>query len=198
MGKRKFKTGMLAALIGISLLAAGNMAEPAAADQQHSYIYNNFTGSLAEPPAAVTVWSSAMDVQADDTAAGRGSAVTGEGKVYFIQQGQLLALNVQTGKRSWKYGAKLSAPLLYADGVIYASSQTGTIHAVTASTGKSRWSSSVPSKNPQQLLIDQGQLFAVNNDFRPMICKPVSCNGRIITVSRCGSLFRCGRALCSL
>ncbi|MNB84098.1 outer membrane biogenesis protein BamB [compost metagenome] len=166
MGKMKFRTGALVALIGISLLAAGGNAESAVADPHHSYIYNNFTGNLAEPPAAVTVWSSAMDVQADETAIGRGSAVTGGGKVYFIQQGQLLALNAQTGKRIWKYGAKLSAPLLYENGVIYASSQTGTIYAVTAATGKNLWSSSAPSKNPRQLLIDQGQLFAVNSDIQ--------------------------------
>ncbi|WP_042195966.1 PQQ-binding-like beta-propeller repeat protein [Paenibacillus camerounensis] len=166
MGTMKFRTGALAALIGISLLAAGGNAESAVSDPHHSYIYNNFTGSQAEPPAAVTVWSSAMDVQADETAIGRGSAVTGGGKVYFIQQGQLLALNAQTGKRIWKYGAKLSAPLLYENGVIYASSQTGTIYAVTAATGKNQWSSSAPSKNPRQLLVDQGQLFAVNSDVQ--------------------------------
>lgn len=157
---------MLTALIGLSLLAAGGTAQSAASDPHNSYLGDNFASTAPEPPAATTIWSSAMDVQADQSAAGRGSAVAGEGKVYLIQQGQLLALNAQTGKRVWKYGAKLAAPLLYQDGVIYASSQAGTLYAVNAATGKNKWNSSAPSKTPYQLLIDQDQLFAVNGDIQ--------------------------------
>ncbi len=166
MKKINFKTGALTALIGLSLLAAGGTARSEASDPHNSYLGDNFTSTAPEPPAATTIWSSEMDVQADQSAAGRGSAVAGEGRIYLIQQGQLLALNAQTGKRVWKYGAKLIAPLLYKDGVIYASSQAGTLYAVNAATGKNKWSSSGPSKTPYQLLIDQDQLFAVNGDIQ--------------------------------
>lgn len=166
MWRINIKNGAFAAVVGLSLLAAAGTAQSAASEPRTSYVANNFGSDAPAAPAAKIIWSSTMDLQADESAMSRGSAVAGGGKVYIIQQGQLLALNAQTGKRVWKYGAKLTPPLLYQDGLIYASSQAGTIYAINAATGKNNWSSSVPSKAPYQLLIDQNQLFAVNGDIQ--------------------------------
>lgn len=158
-----------AALIGLTLfglLAAVNPVWSAEVNPHTSYTWNNFSGFNAEIPQVKVAWSTTMDLQSDETAEGKGSAAVGGNKAYVIQQGQLIAINVQSGKLEWKYGPKLSAPLLYQDGVIYASSQTGTIHAVNAATGKGKWKSSVPSKALSQLIVDQKGLLAVNGDIQ--------------------------------
>lgn len=53
--------------------------------------------------------------------------------------------------------------MLYQDGVVYATSEAGTIYAVNAATGKNKWSSSANSKGVSQLVLDKDQLFAAAN-----------------------------------
>lgn len=152
--------------IGLALLLAASPVRSAGFDPHTSFSGSNFTSAYAGVPEAKTVWSSPMDLQTDDYTMGRGSAAAGGGKIYLLQQGQLKAINVLTGKTVWKYGAKLIPPLLYQDGVIYTSSQAGTIYAVNALTGKNKWSSSLPSQAVTQLIADQNQLIAANGDIQ--------------------------------
>lgn len=157
-------------LILASVLIAAGSALIGAVPSVHaasitSYVGNNFESYDYEIPLSKAVWSSDMDIQADDYAVTRGSAAAGGGKIFIIKKGQLIALNAQTGKTAWKYGAKLAQPLLYQDGIIYSSTQNGTIVAVNASTGKGKWSTPAAAKGAFQLLIDKDQLLAVNGDI---------------------------------
>lgn len=166
--KNKSSVFALAAVTSLGLLFAATPVHSTELNPHTSYTGKNFSGFNADIPEVKPAWSAVMDLQSDETAMGKGSAAAGGGKVYVIQQGQLIAFNVQNGRTEWKYGAgaKLSAPLLYQDGVIYASSQAGTIHAVNAATGKGKWKSSTPSKAPSQLMVDQKGLLAVNGDIQ--------------------------------
>ncbi|WP_332249082.1 outer membrane protein assembly factor BamB family protein [Paenibacillus zanthoxyli] len=111
-------------------------------------------------------WTAAMDTVSDDYAMGKGVVAAGGGKVFFIQTGQLVALNVQTGARAWKFGSGLQAPLLYRSGVLYAASKTGAVYAVNASNGKKVWGSQAASQGAVQLVADGERLLAHNGDIQ--------------------------------
>ncbi|SEU25781.1 PQQ-binding-like beta-propeller repeat protein [Paenibacillus sp. NFR01] len=163
---KKLKLVLAAGLIGAGVISA-NVPEPRAEAAAHtSYVANNFRGYYDQLPEIKAAWSSDMDIQDDDYAVTRGSAAAGGGKIFIIKNGQLLALNAQTGKTAWKYGAKMTLPLLYQDGIIYGSTQNGTIVAVNAATGKGKWSAPTAAKGAIQLLIDKDQLLAVNGDIQ--------------------------------
>ncbi|MCE3203315.1 outer membrane protein assembly factor BamB family protein [Paenibacillus sonchi] len=167
MKKLQIRQRACAIIAGLSLLFAPYSVHSAWADSHTSYVGNNSDYDwTATTPAAKTVWTQTMDVNtaaADYETMNQGSAVTGGGKAYVIQKGQAVAINVQTGKVAWKYGAKLLGPLLYQKGVVYARSEGGTIYAVHADTGRNKWSSTVKAKG--KLSIDQDQLYAADSDI---------------------------------
>ena len=71
------------------------------------------------------------------------SAAIAEGRVYVgSQSGELLAIELATGKLRWKYAAGQpigeSSPAVN-DGVVYIGDLGGTLHAVDARTGKAKW-----------------------------------------------------------
>ncbi len=166
MKKLQIRRKVWAITAGLSLLFAPCSVHSAWADSHTSYVGNNSDYDwTATAPVVKTVWTHVMDVEA---AAGydtvnQGSAVAGGGKVYVLQKGQAVAINAQTGKVAWKYGAKLLGPLLYQKGVVYACSQGGTIYAIHAGTGRNKWSSTVKAKG--KLSIDQDQLYAADSDI---------------------------------
>src|ERR1044072_2374972 len=71
------------------------------------------------------------------------SAAISGGSVYVgAQTGELLAINLQTGKLRWKYkeqeeSAESSAALH--DGIVYIGDSSGLLHAVRAADGKGLW-----------------------------------------------------------
>ncbi|KTD84443.1 PQQ-binding-like beta-propeller repeat protein [Paenibacillus etheri] len=165
------KSYLRTAVIGLGVLLMVNPVQVAAVDSHTSYIGSNIDDYYANLPAAKVEWSTTMDVPAlenvptDYLMSNKGVVAVGAGKAFILQKGQLLAINVQTGKVAWKYGSKLKMPLLYQDGVTYVTSEAGTIYAVNAATGKNKWSSSANSKGSTQLVIDKDQLFAANGDI---------------------------------
>jgi outer membrane protein assembly factor BamB len=165
------KSYLRTAVIGLGVLLMVNPVQVAAVDSHTSYIGSNVDDYYANLPAAKVEWSTTMDVPAlenvpaDYLMSNKGVVAVGAGKAFILQKGQLLAINVQTGKVAWKYGSKLKMPLLYQDGVTYVTSEAGTIYAVNAATGKNKWSSSANSKGSTQLVIDKDQLFAANGDI---------------------------------
>ncbi|UQZ33594.1 hypothetical protein C2I18_08580 [Paenibacillus sp. PK3_47] len=160
------KNAAFTAVIGLSMLVAASSVQSAAYDPHTSYIGNNFSEPYTELPGVKAAWSADIDLQSDEYATGRGSIAAGGGKVYGIQKGQLVAFNVQNGKAAWRQGSKLTAPILYRDGVLFAGSQTGTLYAVEAANGKIKWKSAVPGKAVTQLVADQNQLLAFSGDIQ--------------------------------
>lgn len=164
------KSYLRTAVIGLGVLLMVPV-QAAAVDPHTSFIGSNGDDYYANLPAAKVEWSTTMDLPAlkdvpSDYIMGKGVVAVGAGKAFILQKGQLLAINVQTGKVMWKYGSKLTTPLLYQDGVAYVTSEAGTIYAVNAATGKNKWSSSATSKGVSKLLIDKEQLFAANGDIQ--------------------------------
>ena len=71
------------------------------------------------------------------------SAAISGGSVYVgAQPGELLAIDLQTGKLRWKYkaqeGIAESSPAVH-DGVVYIGDSSGLLHAVRAADGKGLW-----------------------------------------------------------
>lgn len=162
------KSYLRTAVISLGVLLIVNPVQAAAVDSHTSYIGSNFEDYYANLPAAKVEWSTSIDLPTvenvpTDYLMGKGTVSVGAGKAYILQKGQLLAINVQTGKVAWKYGSKLKNPLLYQDGMVYVTSQAGTIYAVNAATGKNKWSSSANSKGVSQLIIDKDQLFTTGS-----------------------------------
>ncbi|AIQ71115.1 PQQ-binding-like beta-propeller repeat protein [Paenibacillus graminis] len=115
MKKLQIRRKVWAITAGLSLLFAPCSVHSAWADSHTSYVGNNSDYDwTATAPVVKTVWTHAMDVEAaaDYDTVNQGSAVAGGGKVYVLQKGQAVAINAQTGKVAWKYGAKLLGPLL--------------------------------------------------------------------------------------
>lgn len=166
------KSYLRTAVIGLGVLLMVNPVQAASVDSHTSYIGSNVDDYYANLPAAKVEWSTTMDLPAlenvptDYLMSNKGVVAVGAGKAFILQKGQLLAINVQTGKVAWKYGSKLKTPLFYQEGVTYVTSEAGTIYAVNAANGKNKWSSSGNSKGVSQLVIDKDQLFAANGDIQ--------------------------------
>lgn len=99
---------------------------------------SSYIGINGEPeliPDIKPNWSISTDVLKEDWRMNEGTIATGDGKVFVIQKGQLLAVNTKTGKKAWAFGSKLVSPLLYNDGIVYASSNDGALFAVNSTNG---------------------------------------------------------------
>lgn len=160
----KWKRPMLAAVIGLTVLTLtpSLSAQATATDPHTSYIGSNYGSYNSKTPSANMLWSQKIDQAPQGYYLSDGVIAAGGGKIFAIKQGQLLGINVQSGATAWKYGAKLKAPLLYQDGVVYVSSEDGTLYAVDAASGKGRWKSAVKSPDIKKMIIDQDQVFVFN------------------------------------
>ncbi|MCL6603723.1 MAG: PQQ-binding-like beta-propeller repeat protein [Paenibacillus sp.] len=131
----------------------------------------SYTGTNWEvdPPIPLIqpTWSLATDKVSTETMNSTGwSAVTsGKGKVFLLQNGNLLALNSKTGKKVWAFGSMLSSSVLYSNGVVYAKSENGTIFAVNATNGKKIWGTNVKVSGITQFYTNGELFYAVNGDL---------------------------------
>src|SRR5215475_7699667 len=71
------------------------------------------------------------------------SAAISGGTVYVgVQPGELIAVDLQTGKLRWKYKAQegiAESSAAVHDGVVYIGDSSGILHAVRAADGKGLW-----------------------------------------------------------
>jgi len=71
------------------------------------------------------------------------SAAISGGSVYVgVQPGELIAVDLQTGKLRWKYKAQegiAESSAAVHDGVVYIGDSSGILHAVRAANGKGLW-----------------------------------------------------------
>ncbi|WP_274648701.1 PQQ-binding-like beta-propeller repeat protein [Paenibacillus humicola] len=165
---KRLKNKIAAAALAVAAFAAlppGGEGTTAFADidLHTSYIGMNREPSVIVPPVK-THWSAAMDKH--DELMEQGVAAAGSGKLFVIRGGRLLALEPQTGQRLWTFGAKLKAPILYEDGVVYTSSESGVLFAADADSGKKLWATGTPSKGATRLYVEDGRLLALNGDIQ--------------------------------
>ncbi|AIQ65621.1 hypothetical protein PSTEL_23445 [Paenibacillus stellifer] len=166
MGMIKWMNRITAGTLGLGLLLGGTGAAVADTASHTSYVGNNYDTSASSISAKEikAQWVSAMDAAADDSqgdySVDQGLTASGGGQIYIIKSGQLTALDAQTGKTVWKFGAGLQAPILYRNGVLYTASKPGTIYAVNAVNGKKLWAAAKPSSpGASQLTVDGERLL---------------------------------------
>lgn len=148
-------------MLGSCMLLLLSTVVTAAVDPHTSYIGDNADYSTTVP-LVKPQWTYEMDGPVGDYDMSDGLAATGEGKVFYITNGQMIAVNSATGKRLWKYGGKLKGPILYKDGRVYVSTDTGYIHAVNAASGKKIWANTVANPYIKDMIVEGDQLIILN------------------------------------
>jgi|SRR5271154_1039000 len=140
------------------------------------------------------------------------SAAIEDGSVFVgVQSGDLLAIDLQTGKLRWKYNAKdgigESSPAVH-DGVVYVGDLAGVLHAVRAADGKELWvfktgaeirSSPVVADNRVFVGSYDGSLYCLSAGKGKLLWKYATRNyihatpaisGGVIYVAGCDEIFR--------
>ncbi|UHA73218.1 outer membrane protein assembly factor BamB family protein [Paenibacillus sp. 481] len=100
----------------------------------------------------------------------------GDGKVFLLQQGQLVAMDTKKGNRLWKYGSQLQSSVVYKEGYVYVTSTGGSIYAVDVRTGKKSWEASVKLKDIRELRVDGDHLYTISEQINAYHVK----NGRLV------------------
>ncbi|MBD3917861.1 PQQ-binding-like beta-propeller repeat protein [Paenibacillus sp. PR3] len=142
------------------------LIQPIFAEAPHSsYIGKNWNA----PDTTDTIkpkWSVVIDVPKDSNAINGGTIATGGGKVYAFQHGHLLAINAKTGKTLWTYGSGMVSPLAYLDGVVYAVSEDGIVHAINAANGKKKWVTTSRTTGITRILVNGEKVYIYNGHIR--------------------------------
>lgn len=66
--------------------------------------------------------------------------VSDEARVFYLQQGQVKAVDAKTGRQLWAFQTGKGAQLKYTSGWLFAIAQSGTVVALEPETGRVRWS----------------------------------------------------------
>ncbi|CAM4489638.1 PQQ-binding-like beta-propeller repeat protein [Paenibacillus endophyticus] len=90
---------------------------------------------------------------------------TAEGKVFTLRDQKLIALNAQTGKTIWTVKDHMYSMIFYHDGVIYGNLIGGGLFALSASSGKKLWQSSVMIEKINTMEVFGDTLFALIDNY---------------------------------
>lgn len=90
---------------------------------------------------------------------------TAEGKVFTFRDQKLIALNAQTGKTLWTFNEHVYSMFVYRDGVIYGNLIGGGLFALSASSGKKLWQSSVLIERPNAIEVFGDTLYALIDNY---------------------------------
>lgn len=157
------------ALAATALLLVGQIGLGAdSSGKRHAFAEKpaaSFSGDNTElkSPFVKPAWTVKVD-PLDKFKTNPNRAVTGEGKVFTFNGEKLIAVNVQTGKTIWSYGAKLQPLVTYEDGVVFGAEGDGAIYAISASTGKRLWQSSVKINNPSTIQVVGETTYVLNHN----------------------------------
>lgn len=96
------------------------------------------------------------------------SAAIANSAVYVgVGNGEVVALDLQTGKQKWKYkageGIGESSPAV-ADGVVYIGDLIGTLHAINAADGKARWTFKTGGEIKSSPVVSAGKVMVGSYD----------------------------------
>ncbi|RUT29837.1 hypothetical protein EJP77_13525 [Paenibacillus zeisoli] len=87
---------------------------------------------FSRPAWTVTLSASHDEQQVESRAA------AGEGQVYIVNEGKLIARDVSNGRQTWSFGNKLSPIIEYNQGTLYGTYDDGRVYAVS-SKGAIKW-----------------------------------------------------------
>jgi len=109
-----------------------------------------------------------------------GAPVVAGGLVFVSGPPGLFALRTSTGVDAWTRAGRFSTALAVADGVVYAVSDDGVLHAVNGQTGVDMWSASVGPADVgyQSLTIAQGVVF-VGTASGSLVAQSISSHARL-------------------
>jgi outer membrane protein assembly factor BamB len=153
---------VLAASVLLIALQTGLTANNSGMSQVHAEKpVVSFGGGQPEiqSPYVQPAWSAKID--AWEVYSNSNFTVTGEGKVFSLSGKRLIALNAQTGKSVWTYGANLLPIIVYQEGTIFGAANDGSIYALSASNGKRKWLSSVKLPSPDAIEIVGDTLYVL-------------------------------------
>jgi outer membrane protein assembly factor BamB len=124
----------------------------AANDTYASYVVPSY-----EDPAPIQqpVWTDAIEHAASEYG---GFMAAGGGNVFYLKNSSIIAAKAADGKRQWKFGSGLKAPILYHEATVYVMNEQGTLYALDAKTGSLRWSAPGDAGGTQ-LVPDGDRLF---------------------------------------
>ncbi|USB31976.1 PQQ-binding-like beta-propeller repeat protein [Paenibacillus sp. YPG26] len=84
----------------------------------------------------------------------------GEGKVFAVDKGRLIARDVFTGRQTWTFGSSLSPYIEYNQGTLYGTYEDGRAYALTAK-GALKWVSARTVAKAERLVPIQDTLYIV-------------------------------------
>ncbi|MBB6669866.1 outer membrane protein assembly factor BamB family protein [Cohnella nanjingensis] len=160
------RTGTKAALgLLAGVIAAGGWEETAAFAQSAgpNASYEMPGAGFVNPnpvPSAQPKWTADLDAPLVDAPAG---LATGNGNVYYLNDGKLIAKQAASGKTLWSYAAKLQGgQIAMAGGFLYVSGQEGSVYRVEEKTGSGkRVYQAKGEKTAPALSVDGGTLYVL-------------------------------------
>ncbi|MEC0238333.1 PQQ-binding-like beta-propeller repeat protein [Paenibacillus dokdonensis] len=121
-----------------------------------SDFYSTNPVTLAKPK-----WTAILDAPKNSSASNPSAVTAGQGRVYYIAGGKLIAKAVATGKTLWSFGTGLGdATLAGTDGTkLYVGAKDGSVYRVDAATGKGARIYRAPSGQAPSIFVDGGSLY---------------------------------------
>ncbi|MCM3001346.1 PQQ-binding-like beta-propeller repeat protein [Paenibacillus cellulositrophicus] len=112
-------------------------------------------------PLAKPKWTAELDAPKDSSASNPSVVIAGQGKVYYIAGGKLIAKEAATGKTLWSFGTGLGhATLTSTDGTkLYVGAKDGSVYRVDKATGKGARIYRAPSGHAPEISVDGGTLY---------------------------------------
>jgi len=93
------------------------------------------------------------------------STISGEGRVFTLKDKRLIAINAQTGKIIWTFKDDVQPMFVYQGGNILGALSDGSLYALSASSGKKLWQSSVKIENPNAIKLFGDTVYVTMNNY---------------------------------
>ncbi|MNU49531.1 outer membrane biogenesis protein BamB [compost metagenome] len=143
-------------------LAAGTLTvwvEPAAVSAEKAPL--SFT-QWTEPSSTEfshPAWTASLPTSLTEEGQQTQSRVaTGEGQVFVVENGSLIARDASNGRQTWSFGSKLSPNIEYNQGALYGTYDDGRVYALS-SNGTTQWVSIRTVAKPERLVTIKDTLY---------------------------------------
>lgn len=149
-------------IAGLSLTMATSVVNAADYVQpNHSYSGYSVPSYLNKVPVAKPIWSANLGRPSEMMPYGTDRIAVGDGLIFYLKNGNIVAADVTSGKIRWSYGQKLQQVFSYHEGMIVAADKDGLIYSVSAKTGKTKWkSASVKGQPVNSFAFDKDTIYS--------------------------------------
>ncbi|AWB44425.1 hypothetical protein DCC85_09420 [Paenibacillus sp. CAA11] len=108
-------------------------------------------------PDQAPKWSVDID-RKDITRLGEGGAVSGQGMVFAVKKGRLIALDAVSGTIKWRSGSSLTPNIVFQNGRLYGIDQDGRVSAFNVN-GKKLWTSTKKVVAADKIIAVKGKVY---------------------------------------